>query len=257
MKFRRKSRTASSEESGEDPSAAKEESPTPAGPYDIDETPAGLTTADWIDLGSLLIAPPRGRELRMQVDEKTGQVNSVMLAGKEGALELRAFAAPRTGELWSEARPLLQRDIDRRGGKSAEREGPWGTELVSQMQVQLAEGKTGVQVSRLIGVDGTRWMLRATLIGRPAVDEELGREWEDILRAVVVRRGKDAKPKGEALELKLPPQARRADGTAPPAEEEVPAPTQTATVRMPARSDGGRTDTDADERGSADEDGGE
>ncbi len=58
-----------------------------------------------LDLGSLLITPEPGRELRLQVDERTQAVQAVLLAGSDGALELRAFAAPRNGDLWSEVRP--------------------------------------------------------------------------------------------------------------------------------------------------------
>ena len=64
-----------------------------------------------VDLGSLLIAPEPGRELRLQVDEASGAVQSVVLAGADGALELRAFAAPRNGDLWSEARPQIAAEV--------------------------------------------------------------------------------------------------------------------------------------------------
>ena len=76
-----------------------------------------------VDLGSLLVAPSEGRELRMQVDEKTGTVQAVMIAAEDGALELQVFAAPRGGDLWSTVRPQIQADITRRGGKAEEREG--------------------------------------------------------------------------------------------------------------------------------------
>ncbi len=36
-----------------------------------------------------------------------------MLAGPDGALELRAFAAPRNGDLWSEVRPQIAGDVAR------------------------------------------------------------------------------------------------------------------------------------------------
>jgi hypothetical protein len=70
-----------------------------AGPYDADDLPED--GAERVDLGSLLIVPEPGRELRLQVDEASGTVQSVVLAGSDGALELRAFAAPRNGDLWS------------------------------------------------------------------------------------------------------------------------------------------------------------
>ncbi|MGA8845136.1 MAG: DUF3710 domain-containing protein, partial [Nocardioides sp.] len=102
MKFRRKSATDSTEaESG----ALDTTQPPvpPQGPFDAEDLPEG--GVERVDLGSLLIGPEEGRELRLQVDEASGTVQSVMLAGAEGALELRAFAAPRNGDLWSEVRP--------------------------------------------------------------------------------------------------------------------------------------------------------
>ncbi|MFT4081569.1 MAG: DUF3710 domain-containing protein [Nocardioides sp.] len=187
------------------------EETAPAGPYDADETPEDLVDDSWVDLGSLLVAPAPGKELRLQVDEASGAIASVLLAAEDGALELRAFAAPRDGDLWSEALPLLRADVAQRGGATSDREGPWGAELLCQLTVQTPDGQTGVQASRIIGVNGSRWMLRATLLGRPAVDEEAGREWEQLLGQVVVRRGKEAKPKGEALPVVLPANAHRVD----------------------------------------------
>ena len=209
MKFRRKSETPASQE------AATEEPAAPVepveGPFDADALPEAAAGVERVDLGSLLVAPVAGRELRLQVDEKSGVVQAVLIAAQDGALELRAFAAPRSGDLWSEIRPQLAADVARRGGQAAEREGRWGTELMAQLPVKLPDGSTGTQVSRIIGVNGPRWLLRATLLGRPAVDEAYGKAWEDGITGVVVRRGSEAKPVGEALPLTLPPGAKKSE----------------------------------------------
>jgi hypothetical protein len=134
-----------------------------------------------------------------------------MLAAEDGALELRAFAAPRNGDLWREALPMLRSDVAQRGGITSDREGPWGPELLCQMQVQLPDGQTGVQPSRIVGINGARWMLRATFLGRPAVEIDRADDWEEMLSRVVVRRGQAAMPKGEALDVVLPPNARRVE----------------------------------------------
>ena len=179
-----------------------------AGPFDIDDVPPG--GPERIDLGSLLIAPTPGRELRLQVDEASGSVQSVVLAAPDGAVELRAFAAPRGGDLWSEARPQIATELTQGGGTATEQEGPFGTELVCQMQVKRPGG-SGLQASRVIGINGPRWMLRATLLGRPATEPELSPEWEQTIRSVAVRRGEGAMPVGEALPVTMPPQARRVE----------------------------------------------
>jgi hypothetical protein len=203
--FRRKSRSEPDELADIDDESATPDSAD--GPWDSESTPAdGL---DRVDLGSLRVAPREGAELRLQVDENTGEVQSVMLAADEGALELRAFAAPRNGDLWSEVRPQIAGDVSRHGGTAGEREGRWGTELVCQMQVVLPDGNQALQPSRIIGVNGDRWMLRATFLGQPAVEPEQAQDWEDALATVVVHRGNHAMPVGDALPLTLPDDAQR------------------------------------------------
>ncbi|WP_418059328.1 DUF3710 domain-containing protein [Pimelobacter simplex] len=172
------------------------------GPYDVDELPDdGL---DRLDLGSLLVAPLADRELRVQVDEQSGAVRAVLLATDDGALELRAFAAPRNGDLWSEVRPQIAADAARRGGTATEREGRFGTELVCEVRMTRPDGATGTQTSRVIGVNGPRWLLRATFLGEPARDPEAAAEWESAIARVAVRRGNHAMPVGEQLPLNLP-----------------------------------------------------
>ncbi|KAA1416323.1 DUF3710 domain-containing protein [Nocardioides humilatus] len=175
---------------------------TDEGPYDADDLPDDGVGR--VDLGALLVAPVPGRDLRVQVDEKSGEVKSVVLAGQDGAVELRAYAAPRHGDLWSEVRPQIAADAARRGGTATEQDGPFGTELFCEVQVKTAEGQVGNQASRVIGFNGPRWLLRATFLGRPAVDADALAEWRGAVTSVAVRRGAQAMPVGEALPLTLP-----------------------------------------------------
>ncbi|HEY3530924.1 MAG TPA: DUF3710 domain-containing protein [Nocardioides sp.] len=205
--FRRRARSEPDPPELDDLDELDDEAEVATGPWDSESLPDdGL---DRVDLGSLLVAPREGAELRLQVDENTGEVQSVMLAAEEGALELRAFAAPRNGDLWSEVRPQIAADISRHGGTATVREGRWGTELVCQMQVVMPDGSQAMQPSRIIGVNGARWLLRGTFLGQPAVEPEGAEDWEDALAAVVVHRGSHAMPVGDALPLTLPDDAQR------------------------------------------------
>lgn len=213
MRFRRKSADDAQPETpgagagGE--SAEDTGSTRPAGPHDLTEMPELPEGVQRVDLGSLLIAPTAGTELRLQVDEASGDVQAVLLTAPDGALELRAFAAPRGGDLWSEVRPQIASDMSQRGGTATEVEGRWGPELACELTRTLTDGRTGQQRSRIIGINGTRWMLRATLIGGAARDGENRDRWDAVISTVVVRRGEGAMPVGEPLPLSLPEGARR------------------------------------------------
>ncbi len=214
MKFRRKSEPSPEPVSETTPDQASEAPDTsaqsqPAGPYD--ESQVAGDGVERVDLGSLLITPSEGRELRLQVDEASGTVQAVMLAGPDGALELLAFAAPRNGDLWSTVRPQIMADITSRGGEAHEREGRFGIEVVCQVPVKRPDGTVGTQPSRIIGINGDRWMLRASMLGRPALEPEASTDWEDALAQVVVRRGAAAMAVGEPLPATLPDSARRVD----------------------------------------------
>jgi hypothetical protein len=172
--FRRK-RTVDEEAAA---AQARPAEPEPVvGPVDVEDLPDDGVKR--VDLGSLVIEPQPGRELRMQVNEQSGAVQAVLLSGQDGAVEVRAFAAPRNGDLWSEVRPQIAADLTQRGGTAIEREGRWGTELVCEMNVRTDDGGQVVQPSRIVGINGPRWMLRATFLGTPAVETEGVEEWEE------------------------------------------------------------------------------
>ncbi|WP_168929453.1 DUF3710 domain-containing protein [Nocardioides sp. GY 10113] len=183
----------------------------PTGPYDIEDVDLEHRSRPLIDLGALLVAPVQGRNLRVQVDEATGAVKAVLLTDESGAVELRAFAAPRNGDLWAEVRPQIAAETHRRGGTATESEGPFGTELHCEVRVALPDGNPGVQHSRVVGVNGPRWMLRATFLGEPARQSEAAAAWNQTIAGIVVRRGAHAMPVGEQLPLTLPEGLQRID----------------------------------------------
>jgi hypothetical protein len=182
----------------------------PRGPWDSSEIPADGRGR--VDLGSLHLAPQPGVELRIQVNDNTGEVQSVLLAAPDGGLELRAFAAPRHGDLWSEVRPQLVADIQRRGGSVQEQEGTFGPELVCRLSAPDPDGRQVQQDSRIVGVNGDRWFLRATFLGAPA--RGATEEWDALLSDVVVHRGEGAMPPGDALPVSLPEEIRNQNPSA-------------------------------------------
>lgn len=183
------------------------------GPRDVSEAPEMFTDGEpvegVVDLGSLLIQLREGLDLRLQVDETSGEVLAALIVGEDGMLELRAFSAARNEGLWADVRKEIAADTAQRGGTAGDREGAFGTELYCEVPVEMEDGNSGVQPSRILGWNGPRWFLRGALLGRPAMAPEETPMWEELFAAVVVRRGEGAMPPGEPLPIQLPAEARR------------------------------------------------
>jgi hypothetical protein len=182
------------------------------GPFDVSEVELDEEDPTRVDLGGLIVKGRPGVELRLQVDEASQQVAAVLLVGADGALELRPFAAPRNGDIWADVRKQIAAETARRGGTATEATGTYGTELRVMMSVKTPEGKAATQPSRVLGIAGPRWLLRATFLGRPAVEPDEAGTLESALRDVVVVRGGSPMAPGEPLPLVMPSNARPAPG---------------------------------------------
>lgn len=170
------------------------------GPWDATEKDAGDDSA-YLDFGSLLIRGRPGFNLQVPTDDDQGSMGSVVLVTEESGLELRAFAAARSGGLWDEVRADLEAETERLGGQLDRVEGPFGTELHIRVPVTLPEGEDGFQPSRIVGIEGPRWMLRATFLGREALEPSDDSILMSALRDVIVVRGDEPRAPREALLL--------------------------------------------------------
>lgn len=217
MKFRRK-QSAKSDEAEveapgtEGPAETGTRGPDVAGvrgqgPWDISEVTIDEDDKTRIDLGGLIVGARQGLELRLQVDEASQQVAAVLLVSPDGAVELRPFAAPRNEDIWDEIRQQIAAETARRGGTATEADGVYGKELRVVMPVTTPEGKSGTQPSRVMGIAGPRWLLRATFLGRPALTPAHDGDIESALRDVVVVRGSAPMAPGEPLPLVMPSNA--------------------------------------------------
>jgi hypothetical protein len=173
-----------------------------SGPYDVDEAPTDEIPR--IDLGALRVPLIEGLEVRLDMDEQTGEPTQLVLADGESMLQLGVFAAPRSAGIWPEVRQEIAESLQAAGGSCEEVEGPVGTELTASVPT----GEPGmVAPARFIGVDRPRWFLRGLLSGPAAVDQAAAGRLEFALRSTVVVRGKDAMPIRDPLPLRLPPEA--------------------------------------------------
>ncbi len=194
---------------GADPAAQ----PRAVGPWDVSELELDPEDESLVDLGGLIVRGRPDLQLQLQVDEASGEVVAVLMMAEEGAVELRPFAAPRNSDIWDDVRRQIAAETARLGGTATEADGPYGKELQVLVPVQAPDGQQLTQPSRVLGIGGPRWLLRATLLGKPAVEPEPDGLIESALRDVVVVRGNEAMPPGDPLPLRLP---GGAEPSAPP-----------------------------------------
>jgi hypothetical protein len=180
----------------------------PRGPWDRDETNIDDEDESYIDLGGLVIKGIEGVELRLQVQDQQGTVGGVMLAGPDSGLELRAFAAPRSAGIWDSVRQDIASEAERLGGTASEVDGEFGTELVLSVPVTLPDGKTATQPSRVVGVEGPRWLLRGTFLGRSVQNPDPEGPLETAFRSVIVVRGDEPMAPREMIPMQMPAQAQ-------------------------------------------------
>lgn len=160
-----------------------------------------------LDLGALWVTGIEGMELRLEVEQESQSVVGVTAVLGESAVQLQAFAAPRSEGIWEDIRAEIAASITSQGGTADQTSGPLGPELLARMPGQAPDGRTVFSPARFVGVDGPRWFLRAVLSGRAAIDEDAASALLDVVRATVVVRGDEAMAPRELLTLKLPDQA--------------------------------------------------
>lgn len=189
---------ADGDEDGSDESEADEDD-AERGPYDIDDAPDdGL---ERLDLGSLKIPALPGVEVQIQANEQ-GEIAAVALIAGPSAVQVGAFAAPRTEGIWDEVRAELREGVESEGGTVTEKRGAYGPELVGRITTP-----EGPQQVRFVGIDRPRWFLRAVFHGEAAADPAAAPELLDCLGKIVVERGGEAMPVRDPLPLRLPPEA--------------------------------------------------
>ena len=185
------------------PEPVEDSAPLTDGPFDAaDVDPDDLAAR--LDLGSLRLAMREGMELRVQVDEGTQEVVGVIGMWPDSAVELRAFAAPKTNGMWDDIRAEIAADTVTNGGTAVEADGLFGVELHLSVKVPGESGRQTTQAQRLWGVDGPRWFLRVNVVGRAAVDDGELPQVEAFVRDIVVVRGREAMAPRDALPVNLP-----------------------------------------------------
>ena len=176
-----------------------------SGPWDSAER---YPQRERVDLGSLLI--PVDPEQEVQLNVAGEQIVAASVTIGSSSLQVQAFAAPKSGDLWEEVLGELAQEIRNLGGQAEEAAGPFGTELRARVPSEPGGGQTDLQPARYFGVDGPRWLLRGTISGQAASNPEQARQLEELFADIVVVRGDHPAPPRDLLEIQLPPEMREA-----------------------------------------------
>lgn len=194
----------------------------PQGPWDVTSAPEREVAR--LDLGALLVPVGAGIEMRVDVSPQ-GDVVAATLVRGDSALQVSAFAAPRTEGIWSEVREEIATALKQGGGQAEVAEGPFGTELRASVPTQVPDQGVVMAPARFLGVDGPRWFVRALITGVAAHDASAATELESAFRDVVVVRGPAPMVVRDPLLLRLPKDvAESAAQAAQAAEAGDPAP---------------------------------
>jgi hypothetical protein len=207
--FRRKNRDEELEQLEQLDGAAADEPevastpapPRPQGPWDAADAPDD--DVQRLDLGGLKVPVPPQTEVRVEVSPE-GQVVAATLVKGQSAMQISAFAAPRTEGIWFEVREEIATALREGGGRADEVDGALGVELRAAVPTEVPGRGRMLAPARFVGVDGPRWFLRAMLTGPAATDTAVSAELEEALRAVVVVRGSDPMAVRDPLPLRLP-----------------------------------------------------
>lgn len=213
--------TADNPESDDTSAAPPDDEGTQAradGPYDEGDVD---DIGERIDLGGMWVPTMPGMELRVEMKQGTQEVTGVHVVVGDSALQLQAFAAPRSSGLWDEIRREIGESIRSRGGTAELAQDEFGTELRARMPQSGADGRTVFAPARFVGVDGSRWFLRAVYSGRAAIDEEAARPLTTVLRGVVIRRGEGPMAPRELLPLHLPQRQQAGEDTDTPGGKDL------------------------------------
>lgn len=175
--------------------------PRALGPWDRSEREPG-DDPTYIDLGSLIIKGHPELSLQLPTDGESDVIGSAVLMTEDSGLELRAFASARSGGLWAEIRADLVDEVDRLGGQYDVVEGAFGTEM--HVRVPVPDNEELFQPSRIVGVEGPRWLLRATFLGEAGLNPSDDGVLIDAFRNTIVVRGSEPMAPREPLAIVLP-----------------------------------------------------
>ena len=173
------------------------------GPWDSTD-PEAPDTDEYLDIGALMLPFLKGSELRLKANSQTGDVLGATITYGSSSLELEPFAAPKSLGLWDEVRA----DLLKANPSCKEVDGVFGKELTLPVKVK---GKN--LLTRVVGIDGPRWMLRGIFSGPAAKGGKEKDVLDGYLADLVVVRGDEPLAPRDLVPMHAPvtPNQRRGE----------------------------------------------
>ena len=117
--------------------------PSTTGPHDrssVGDVPGYYTSLGYghIDLGSLVIGVPKGRDLNVALDPN-GQPEFHVVTQVSRVIP-RAFAAPKSAGQWRTMVTGMREQLEQQGADVSVEDGPWGRELVPHSAAVIGAG---------------------------------------------------------------------------------------------------------------------
>ena len=177
----------------------------PDGPFDITEVETRDFSKGYMDLGAIKVPMRKNVSYRLEQEQANQKVFAVSAVHENSTLQIQAFAAPRSGGQWDEIRQeMFDQNKNAKGARVTLEYGEFGRELLIRVPAKLPDGRQGERVARFLGIDGPRWMIRAMIMGKAAIDKAQAGILYDILKDTVIDRGERPLPARQMLELTPP-----------------------------------------------------
>lgn len=177
------------------------------GPFDASEVDLDADEVDRLDFGALIVTPSPEVGIQLRVDEDQTIVIAILATHEESGLEITLFAAPARTSMLPEVRKGISEGVAQAGGSVEVAEGPFGAELRQLLPVTGPEGESLLSPGRIWLVEGPGWLLRGTLMGRAALEQDLSGSAGVLLeffRNLVVTRDERPRVPGDLIRLTMP-----------------------------------------------------
>lgn len=177
----------------------------PDGPFDLSEVETRDFSKGYMDLGTIKVPMRKKVSYRLEQEQAKQKVFAVSAVHENSTLQIQAFAAPRSGGQWDDIRhEMYEQNKSAKGAKVTVEAGEFGDELLIRLPAKLPDGRKGERIARFLGIDGPRWMIRAMIMGKAAMNRDEATILYDILKNTVIDRGDQPLPARQMLELTPP-----------------------------------------------------